>query len=260
MSSDLLAWAVVAAAAAALGTAVLARRRPLQVTLSLALAGLATAAIVATFVMRERALPEAEVAGRPIEVPKDGYVTSSKCRSCHPHEHDTWHDSYHRTMTQRAHAQAVIGDFDDVTLTIDGKDYHLTTDGQRFFVELDDPMAKGPEVRRVRREVVMTTGSHNMQAYWYEFGHTRNIGMLPFTWLVEEGRWISRRSAFVGPESDPVEPKVSVWNMICIKCHTTHGRPRLTYQGATQTGAFTEVGEVGIACEACHGPGAEHVA
>jgi len=259
MTSNAFAWTVIAIAMAAVGTAVLARRRQLQVTLSLALASIASASIVLTLALRERPVPEADVINRPIEVAADGYVSSSKCRACHPHEHATWHDSYHRTMTQKAHGQAVIGDFDDVTLSIDGKDYHLTRDGDDYYVELDDPMVQGPEARRVKRKVAMTTGSHNMQAYWYEFEHTRNIGMLPFTWLVEEQRWISRRSAFVGPESDPVDPKLSVWNMICIKCHTTHGRPRVTYQGAMQTGAYTEVGEFGIACEACHGPGEEHV-
>src|SRR5580658_8205997 len=30
------------------------------------------------------------------------YVTSSACRSCHPSEYASWHDSFHRTMTQPA--------------------------------------------------------------------------------------------------------------------------------------------------------------
>ena len=29
-----------------------------------------------------------------------GYVTSAACRSCHPREYESWHRSYHRTMTQ----------------------------------------------------------------------------------------------------------------------------------------------------------------
>jgi hypothetical protein len=37
---------------------------------------------------------------QPIEVSGDDYVTSRSCKACHPHEYDTWHSSFHRTMTQ----------------------------------------------------------------------------------------------------------------------------------------------------------------
>ena len=55
---------------------------------------------------------EAQVENRPIEVREKGFVSSKTCESCHPHEHATWHSSYHRTMTQVATPEAVIGDFD----------------------------------------------------------------------------------------------------------------------------------------------------
>src|ERR1700679_2453282 len=37
----------------------------------------------------------------------DQYVTSGACRSCHPGEYDTWHKTYHRTMTRAARASDV---------------------------------------------------------------------------------------------------------------------------------------------------------
>ena len=51
------------------------------------------------------------------------------------------------------------------------------------------------------------------------------------------------------------DPETGRWNQDCIRCHATHGIPQITDEGVDTT-----VGELGIACEACHGPGAEHIA
>ncbi len=46
------------------------------------------------------------------------------------------------------------------------------------------------------------------------------------------------------------------WNRICIECHVTAGQPGLD----ARTGVpASRVAELGIACEACHGPAAAHV-
>jgi predicted CXXCH cytochrome family protein len=77
--------------------------------------------------------------------------------------------------------------------------------------------------------------------------------MLPFVWLVPERRWVRRRDAFLQPEDAP-QHRVR-WNSNCIQCHATFGRPGHELDGDRFD---TEVGELGIACEACHGPGGEH--
>jgi hypothetical protein len=43
---------------------------------------------------------EAQVKNRPIEVLENDYVSLKTCETCHPHEHATWHTSFHSTMTQ----------------------------------------------------------------------------------------------------------------------------------------------------------------
>lgn len=48
----------------------------------------------------ERALPG------PVE--EAGFATSDTCRSCHPSQYQSWHDSYHRTMTQAATPETVL--------------------------------------------------------------------------------------------------------------------------------------------------------
>ncbi|HEX5053604.1 MAG TPA: C cytochrome precursor [Planctomycetota bacterium] len=260
MTNELLALG----AAATLATAVLAARFPRAEhakLLAMVLAGSVAVLSIWSVAARDHVPAEAEVLTRPIEVPDDGYVTSAKCRACHAREYSTWHDSYHRKMTQRASPAAVVGDFDDVHLTIEGQDYHLQREGADFWVEMANPVTTLENAPpRVRERIGITTGSHNMQAYWYETRFTRTMGQLPFTWLIAEQRWTSRKSVFVLPPTDPVDPQLGGWSIVCLKCHATHSRPRLDYEGNVQRGADTFVAEFGIACEACHGPGETHVA
>jgi predicted CXXCH cytochrome family protein len=100
--------------------------------------------------------------------------------------------------------------------------------------------------------VVITTGSHRMQGYWTE-DDRGVLRMLPVVFARDEGRLIPRREAFLEP---PAAPQHDVrWSSNCIACHATGGRPHLDVDGKAP-----EVAELGIACEACHGPGAAHVA
>ena len=197
---------------------------------------------------------ETKVTNRPAQVFTDGYVGSDTCQSCHPHHHETWHDSYHRTMTQVANQDSVLGNFDEVELEYAGEKWHLSGEGDRFFVQVPNESE--------RREVVLTTGSHHMQMYWFDSGRERNMGQLPFIYLLDESlpenrRWIPREAAFLRP---PVQgawaDEGGRWNSTCIKCHSTHG---VWAPSGDLKEPQTHVADFGISCEACHGPGEEHV-
>jgi predicted CXXCH cytochrome family protein len=107
---------------------------------------------------------------------------------------------------------------------------------------------------RVQRRISMVTGSHHMQAYWVDNEHGNQQFSFPFTYLFEQERRVPRRSDFL------TDPKTTawkqVWNIGCIVCHSTAGQPR---QKKDSISFDTRVAELGIACEACHGPAAEHV-
>src|SRR5882672_7555596 len=86
--------------------------------LALPAAALAVASVLAggAYLNAGRQLPEHAVAGRPIQVPADGYASSQTCRACHPSQYASWHGSYHRTMTQIATPETVLPSFDGVTV------------------------------------------------------------------------------------------------------------------------------------------------
>ena len=260
MTTPLLAGAAAALAALALVAAWLLRAARHGAAAALLLCALAAALTAGARLLLPAAVPEAEVANRPIEAPTAGYVTSATCRACHAREHATWSDSYHHTMTQRPEPRTVLGSFDRVKLERSGRTWELTRRGDEFWVDMEDPMAApGTRGARVQRKVVLTTGSHHMQLCWYETGFTRVMGLLPFVYLRSEQRWIPRQAGFVLPPTGEVLHEIGQWTLVCLKCHGTHSRPRADMDNAGLHGADTQVSELGIACEACHGPGEAHV-
>jgi hypothetical protein len=203
---------------------------------------------------------------RPIEVASDRYVSSRTCRACHPSQYASWHASYHRTMTQAATPQSIASSFDGVR--VEAGAMTLEERGDQLWAEFDDPDAPrsplaGTAVARIRRQVVLTTGSHNQQIYWYATGQGRTVGQLPAIWLVDERRWIPRRAAVMHPPGQAAFSETGAWNGICVACHTTLGRPAFDTPFGSQPIATQQVdttaAEFGVACEACHGPADEHV-
>lgn len=194
------------------------------------------------------------------------YVSSDKCQACHQAEYASWRRTYHRTMTQLALPENVQSDFRDATVNSRGIDYRVFREGDTFWAEMPDPdrmmlaIQGGRDIdpasiERVRRQVVMTTGSHHYQTFWVRSGRFDTVlQTLPLVYLPGEDQWIPRENAFLQPADS--ERMITQWNTHCIKCHSTGGVPGVK---GPQT-VRTEVGELGIACEACHGPAEEHVA
>ena len=192
----------------------------------------------------------------PRERIEDDYVGSRACQTCHEENYHSWHGSYHRTMTQAAKPASVLGKFNATSLEYDDKLYRLERRDDEFWLEMDDPSWKDKSRRppRVKRQLVMTTGSHHMQVYWYATGYSRVLGQLPFVWLIDEQRWIPRNAAFLRPSGSD-HSEAGRWNLVCVRCHATHGR----FGGKDWLHAQTRAVEFGISCEACHGPGGHHV-
>jgi len=221
---------------------------------------------------------------------RDEYVSSNRCRACHPAEYASWHRTYHRTMTQVALPENVAGAFDGSTILSDGLKYRVFRKGDQFWAEMPDPeimmyvvqgqkmglskkigpmtylvkKGKNKKIEKLdlrdiplkQRQVVMTTGSHHYQTYWVDgadkFGRLQQT--LPLVYLLNDHRWIPREAAFMRQTKS--DHFITQWNNHCIKCHSTGGVPGLK----AETNQFdTRVGELGIACEACHGPGGKHI-
>ncbi|MGH7137268.1 MAG: cytochrome c3 family protein, partial [Pirellulales bacterium] len=236
--------------------------RPRSIVIGLAVLGaaLAAAALLALWPVRGPKADAELARSLPRRVKNDEFVSSAACRSCHPNEYASWHASYHRQMTQPATPDAVKASFHDEVFPVGENAVRLRRRDDEFWVELlgscEPDGRTRPKLRETR--VVMTTGSHHMQQFWVARGGAGNLlDHLPLMWLVGDaeraGRWIPIGDSVLAP---PGEDDATPWNASCIFCHSVNGNPRLDRKAMT---ADSEVAELGIACEACHGGGKKHI-
>jgi len=198
-------------------------------------------------------------AARPLFARDQDYVGASACRACHPDRYASWRRTYHATMTQLPGRDSVLGQFDGVPVTmLGGTVTPLERDG-RFFFELPAVGARPPR----RAEVALCVGSRRYQQYFERTDDADGITYrrLPLLWHVGERRWMHVNAVFLGPDDEDFGAYQAVWNANCIFCHNTGVRPGLTAVpgGAGDKHLDSHVADLGIACEACHGPGRDHV-
>ena len=203
---------------------------------------------------------------RPEAEPNREYVQSESCRKCHPGQHASWHRTYHRTMTQVASPATVLAPFAGEILKNRGRTYELFREHGKLWVDMVDmdwdaellSQNRNPETirqpPRVKREIVMSTGSHNYQTYWVSSTQGNAMWQLPWVFHIAEQRWLPVNDAFVTPPH--ASRRRTIWNEGCIQCHSVNGQPGLD----PESGEYdSRVAEFGISCEACHGPGKQHV-
>ncbi len=198
---------------------------------------------------------------RPIQETREDFVSSEQCRECHQSNHASWHASYHRTMTQVAHADTVMGTFTNQVVSVFGgkENYQMFVhEGLPWMKRLENNQAIHPPGLENAVPAVLTTGSHHMQVYWSPTGEGRELNLMPLVYLKQAERWIPRDAAFLLPPQKSSQSELGRWNQICIQCHTTDGRNHMP-QSADEA-IETKASEFGISCEACHGPGKQHIA
>ena len=199
------------------------------------------------------------------------FVGSASCGDCHSDRHQTWHRTYHRTMTQVASDDSVVGAFDGRELrAFGGLVRPIKVDGGYAF-EYRDALTGAIQATL---PVLRTVGSHRYQQYLTRDAGSETYYRLHYLWHIGEQRWVHMNAAFLGDDQQHFDAQVATWNANCVNCHNTGPVPAINNLQSLRERARageqfdvrnemrfdTRVAELGIGCEACHGPGAEHTA
>jgi predicted CXXCH cytochrome family protein len=200
-------------------------------------------------------------------------VPSEACVKCHADHYDSWRRTYHRTMTREATAEYVKGDFDGAVYDYQGLKTRLTHDADGYYMATVDPRwamlraRAGPNPQALppptylKFRVDRLVGSHWIQECMHRDPSGR-YSRLPVLYHIVEKRWVHSNGAFLTPDTDDfwAQCRGTAWNDSCLYCHNTGPSKNPVRGPSGQTvGYQTAVAELGIACEACHGPGGEHV-
>ncbi|MGV6850669.1 MAG: cytochrome c3 family protein [bacterium] len=223
--------------------------------------------LIALFALTYKHQNELLVKSAPID--PDHWGKSKKCQSCHKDEYQHWKKSWHRSMTQEVSAESVQGAFDGQTLDQWGVLVRpVMRNGSFYFQYLDKESGQLTNEYKVDRVV----GSHRYQQYFTRQENSGNYYRLHYLWSNVDQRWIHLNGAFLGPDDQNYNAHITLWNQNCIFCHNTGAKPGIQNQAELLSKAAmglkvdmvheseyrSNVSELGIACDSCHGPSEQH--
>ncbi|HWI13345.1 MAG TPA: multiheme c-type cytochrome [Burkholderiales bacterium] len=167
--------------------------------------------------------------GQALAADKD-FVGSDACRKCHAKQYDTWKASYHAKMV-RAKDDGILKGVVDKWASdgasagpskgnVDGKPYTLA-------------------------DVVFVVGSKWKQRFLVKNPATGGHQFMDKQYNRMSGKWEA-----YGNKND--------WETNCGTCHST-GFRLTSYDHAKPQDVKWSMSEKNVGCEACHGPGAQHV-
>ncbi len=189
----------------------------------------------------------------PPEESAGGYVAEARCAPCHRQQYEEWRGSHHDLAMQEAAEATALGDFDDATFTHFGVRTRFFHRDGRLLVRTE-----GPDGNPADFEVRYTFGVDPLQQYLLPLPGGR-LQALGIAWDAAKNEWFSLYPDEAIPAGDALH--WTGWrqnaNSGCIECHATGFR---TGPDSAEGGTFrSSWAAPGVGCQACHGPGADHL-
>ena len=173
------------------------------------------------------------------------YVGSAACQTCHEAQYRPWETSQHHLAMLPASPSAALRAQPHDTGPMVVRDGGLQLVGSSVDHDTDIPLA-------------YALGHRNVEQYVGPL-EPGKLQALPLAFDVQRGEWFD---LFAGESRTPADwghwtNRGMMANAQCLFCHTTDYDKG--YRPASDT-YDTRWAEMGVGCEACHGPGSAHVA
>lgn len=205
-------------------------------------------------------IPGHTIAGTPDSSEGATFVGSASCKTCHEQEYAAWANSHHALAMRRAVGDGPFASMNGV----------LLPDEVPFG---ESGLVRFTQVRTSQTSVSAEIREQNASSTWklaYILGATPLVQPLV---AADRGRLQALPIAF--------DPTAKIWfdvfsgderlpgdyghwlgrgmnaNSNCLACHTTDYRERYDAAADSYNSTWSEMG---VGCEACHGPGSTHVA
>lgn len=189
---------------------------------------------------------------------RGAFVGSAACASCHRAQSDAYLGSHHE--------KALVTPGSELGKTrFDGTHFRSKLGGTTKFALRDGaPVVSttGADGKTETQPIAYVSGVWPLEQYVVrtERGKLQSLGVVWDSRTRAEGgsKWLHVYGADGIAPSDPLffTAPAQNWNHVCAECHSTLVERR--YDVTTDT-FDTRWAELSVGCEACHGPGAEHV-
>ncbi len=206
----------------------------------------------------------APVTAQKISFGEPKYTGSESCKQCHWREHDSWNHTLHSKFVQPVDEFTVIGDFkrnNSLTVSVTGKAPELANkkitskmfikDGKYYVNTI------GPDGKFRDYEISYVIGINRRQNYITKFPNGE-LHVLPVEWEDGEKKWedYNGLERHYPGDGNYWSDAGRIWQFKCGSCHVTG--MEINYNRDSDSFDTTWV-DLGIGCEACHGPGSNHI-
>ena len=186
------------------------------------------------------------------EIPDIYFLGDFKCKECHQNEFKDWKGSHHDKAMQVADSVSVLGNFNGEKFTSQGVTSYFYKKGVDFYVNTEGPDGKNHDY-----QIIYTFGITPLQQYIVKFpnGHFQ---CLRTAWDSIKNEWFDLYPDFKVVHSEWLHWSRGGlnWNTMCADCHSTNVRKNYDFE----TNSYdTKYAIMNVSCEACHGPGKQHV-
>jgi tetratricopeptide (TPR) repeat protein len=192
---------------------------------------------------------------KPVTASYVGYKT---CIDCHKREYELWTTSDHSHAMAVASDSTVLGDFNNATFAQHGIISRFTKRADGFFVRTE-----GEDGHLHEYKISYVFGYRPLQQYLIEFPGGK-YQTLPLCWDTRPKKAGGQRwyhlygNERIAPNDILFWTRVTQnWNYMCAECHSTNLLKNYDRKQGKYATSWTDIA---VACEACHGPGSEHVA
>jgi len=185
-------------------------------------------------------------------IPDESFLGDKTCKECHADQFEEWKGSHHDKAMQIANDRTVLADFNDKVFVSQGVKSRFFKENDEFYVNTE-----GPDGTYQTYQIIYTFGIEPLQQYIVKFpdGHYQ---CLRTAWDTEKNKWFDLYPDFKVVHSEWLHWSRGGlnWNNMCADCHSTNVRKNYDYNTHSYN---TEYSIINVSCEACHGPGKEHV-
>ena len=181
------------------------------------------------------------------------YLGSDRCIACHTEAGEAWEDSHHALAWTEATA-------DNIRANFDGTEFRLGDMNARFSLSPEGKALVSVTERdqvTTEYEVHSVIGVEPLQQYVLETEPGR-LQSFDVVWDTETGDWfhLYPEQNYAPDDGLHWTGPYKTWNSRCAACHATGFEAN--YDAQTRSFDSTQV-EIGVGCEACHGPGSAHL-
>ena len=175
-------------------------------------------------------------------------ATDDQCISCHK-TYNAYFSNAHHLTSRIASKDSILGKFNDILKTPEPElSYRLKATNNGFFQI--GILGTPPDAVSISQRFDLVIGSGRKGQTYLYWGANDQLFQLPVSYWTALGSWVN--SPGYGDRSldfsRPVLPR-------CLECHGTFFQPDATVANRYRRNGYI----LGVSCERCHGPGAEHI-